>query len=71
MSSKTRFAVAAGVALAVLVGGLLAYFSLDSRAKEKSSGKKGAGAIPVSVGARGPSSSGLTSINCSPSFRLA
>lgn len=49
MSSRTRFAVAAGLALAILVGGLLAYFSLDSRAKEKSAGKKGAGAIPVSV----------------------
>ena len=49
MSSKTRFAVAAGLAVVVLVGGLLAYFSLDSRAKEKGSGKKGGGAIPVSV----------------------
>lgn len=50
MSSKTRFAVAAGVALAVLVGGLLAYFfSNDSRAKEKGGAKKGGGAIPVSV----------------------
>ena len=49
MSKKTRFAVAAGFALAIVVGGLLAYFSLDSRAKEKGSGKKGGGAIPVSV----------------------
>jgi membrane fusion protein, multidrug efflux system len=49
MSAKTRFAVAAGLVLAVLVGGLLAYLSFDSRAKEKSSGKKGGGAIPVSV----------------------
>lgn len=49
MTSKTRFAVVAGVALAVLAGGLLAYVSLDSRAKEKSGAKKGGGAVPVSV----------------------
>ena len=48
MSKKTRFAVVAGIAVAILVGGLLSYLSLgDSRAKEKG-GKKG-GAIPVSV----------------------
>jgi membrane fusion protein, multidrug efflux system len=49
MSSRTRFAVAAGLVLAILVGTLLAYFSLDSRAREKSAAKKGGGAIPVSV----------------------
>jgi multidrug efflux system membrane fusion protein len=51
MSSRTRFAVAAGIALAILVGGLLAYVSLDSRAKEKGSAKKGPGAVPVTVAA--------------------
>lgn len=48
MSVKTRFAVAAGVALAIVVGGLLAYFSVDSRAKEKKRAK-GDAEIPVSV----------------------
>ncbi len=48
MSSKTRFAVAAALAIALLGGGLLAYFSLDSRAEKKTAGK-GQGAIPVSV----------------------
>ena len=48
MSSKTRFAVAAGVVVAILVGGLLAYFSVDSRAKEKKRAK-GDAEIPVSV----------------------
>ena len=54
MSSKTRFAVAAGIALAILAGGLLAWLSLgDSRAKEKGGGKKGkgGGAVPVAVSA--------------------
>jgi multidrug efflux system membrane fusion protein len=51
MSKRTRLAVAAGLALAVIVGGLLAYASLDSRAKEKSSAKKGPGAVPVTVAA--------------------
>jgi len=49
MSAKTRFAVAAGIAVAILVAGLLGYVNLDSRAKEKGSAKKGGGAIPVSV----------------------
>lgn len=48
MSSRIRYALAAGVMLALLVGALLAYFSADSRAREKK-GVKGSGAIPVSV----------------------
>lgn len=51
MTSRTRIAVAAGIALALAVGGLLAYFSLDSRAREKSGARKGPGDIPVSVSA--------------------
>jgi multidrug efflux system membrane fusion protein len=51
MRSRTRLAVAAGIVVALVVGGLLAYFSsLDSGAKEKGAGKKkGGGAIPVTV----------------------
>ncbi len=48
MSAKTRYAIFAGLAVALAAGALLAYFSVDSRAREKSSGK-GAAAIPVSV----------------------
>ena len=45
MSSRTRLAVAAGIVVALVVGGLLAYFSsLDSGAKEKGAGKKRAAA---------------------------
>ena len=50
MSARTRIAVAAGLAIALLGGGLLAYFSLDSRAARKTA-SKGPGAIPVSVSA--------------------
>jgi len=48
MSSKTRFAVAAGIALVVTLGAVLAYFSVDSRAKEKKR-PKGEAEVPVSV----------------------
>ncbi len=48
MSSKTRLAVAAGVVVAILVGGLLAYFSVDSRAREKKRAKSDS-EIPVTV----------------------
>jgi multidrug efflux system membrane fusion protein len=50
MSSKTRFAVAAGIALVVTLGAILAYFSVDSRAREKRR-PKGDAEIPVSVAA--------------------
>lgn len=49
MSARTRFAVIAAIAVAVVVSAVLGYISLDSRAKEKSSSKKRAEAIPVSV----------------------
>ena len=51
MRFKTRFALFAGIVVALVAGGLLAYFSsVDSGAKEKGAGKKkGGGAIPVSV----------------------
>ena len=51
MRSRTRLAVAAGILVALVAGGLLAYFSSqDSGAKEKGAGKKkGGGAIPVTV----------------------
>ena len=48
MSTKTRFAVAAGIALVVALGAVLAYFSVESRAKEKKR-PKGDAEIPVSV----------------------
>src|SRR4029079_9123599 len=50
MSSKTRFAVAAGIGLVVTLGVILAYFSVDSRAREKRR-PKGDAEIPVSVAA--------------------
>ena len=48
MSTRTRFAVVAGIALAIAVGGLLAYFSADSRAKDKKRAKADT-EIPVTV----------------------
>ncbi|HEX2648444.1 MAG TPA: efflux RND transporter periplasmic adaptor subunit [Burkholderiales bacterium] len=48
MSSRTRFAVAAGIALVVTLGAVLAYFSVDSGAKEKKR-PKGEAEVPVSV----------------------
>ena len=35
MSTGKRFAILAGLAVALAAGGLIAYFSGDSRAKEK------------------------------------
>jgi len=49
MSSGKRYAIVAGLAVVLAAGALVAYFSGDSRAREKASSKKGAGAIPVSV----------------------
>ncbi len=48
MSSSTRYAIVAGIAVALAAGGLVFYFSADSRAKEKAV-PKGPGAVPVSV----------------------
>lgn len=48
MSSGKRYALFAGLAVALAAGGLLAYFSSDSRAKGKPAAK-GPGAAPVSV----------------------
>jgi membrane fusion protein, multidrug efflux system len=48
MSSRTRYAIVAGIAVALAAGGLVAYFSADSRAREKTA-PKGPGAVPVSV----------------------
>ena len=50
MSHGKRYAILAGVAVAVAAGGLIAYFSADSRAKEKPAAK-GPVAAPVSVAA--------------------
>ena len=49
MKSGIRYALVAGTLVALTAGGLLAYFSVDSRAKEKSAARKGPAAIPVSV----------------------
>ncbi len=49
MSSGKRYAIVAGLAVVLAAGGLVAYFSGDSRAREKGNSKKGSGAIPVSV----------------------
>jgi multidrug efflux system membrane fusion protein len=48
MTTRTRYALASGIAIAVAVGVLLANFSADSRAKEKKR-PKGDAEIPVSV----------------------
>ena len=48
MSSRTRYAIVAGIAVALAAGGLVAYFSADSRAREKTA-PKGPGVVPVSV----------------------
>lgn len=48
MSSRTRFAIFAGIAVALAAGGLLAYFSMDTRAKEKPAAK-GPAAASVAV----------------------
>ena len=48
MSSRTRYAIVAGVAVALAAGVLFAYYSADSRAKEKPAAKD-PGAVPVAV----------------------
>jgi multidrug efflux system membrane fusion protein len=48
MSHSKRYAILAGLAVALATGGLVAYFSADSRAKEKPAAK-GPGAAPVAV----------------------
>jgi multidrug efflux system membrane fusion protein len=50
MSSGKRYAILAGLAVALAAGGLFIYFSSDSRAKEKPAAK-GPAAAPVSVAA--------------------
>jgi len=48
MAFRTRYALLAGLAVVLATGGVVAYFSADSRAKEKPAAK-GGGAVPVSV----------------------
>ncbi|MGH8765454.1 MAG: efflux RND transporter periplasmic adaptor subunit, partial [Burkholderiales bacterium] len=48
MALRTRYAMLAGLAVVLATGALVAYFSADSRAREKPA-VKGAGAVPVSV----------------------
>jgi len=50
MTSGKRYAILAGLAVVLAAGGLVAYFSGDSRAKEKPAAKSPA-AVPVSVAA--------------------
>ena len=50
MSHGKRYAILAGLAAVLATGGLVAYFSADSRAKEKPAAK-GPGAVPVAVAA--------------------
>jgi len=49
MSLGKRYAILAGLAIALAGGGLAAYFSSDSRAREKPAAKKGPATVPVSV----------------------
>jgi membrane fusion protein, multidrug efflux system len=48
MSHGKRYAILAGLAVALATGALVAYFSADSRAKEKPAAK-GPGTVPVAV----------------------
>ena len=48
MSTGKRYAILAGLAVVVTAGGLVAYFSSDSRAREKPAAK-GPASVPVSV----------------------
>ena len=48
MSHGKRYAILAGLAVALAAGGLVAYFSADSRAREKPAAK-GPAAAPVAV----------------------
>jgi multidrug efflux system membrane fusion protein len=50
MALRTRYAILAGLVAVLTAAGVIAYFSSDSRAKEKPAAK-GPGAIPVSVAA--------------------
>jgi multidrug efflux system membrane fusion protein len=50
MNSRTLYSVVAAIAVALAAGGLFAYFSADSRAKEKAV-PKGPGAVSVSIAA--------------------
>ena len=50
MTPGTRYAIIAGIAVALAAGGLIAYFSADSRAREKPAAK-GAAAASVAVAA--------------------
>ncbi|HYN64513.1 MAG TPA: efflux RND transporter periplasmic adaptor subunit [Candidatus Limnocylindrales bacterium] len=49
MSIGKRYAILAGLAIVLAGGGLAAYFSSDSRAREKPAAKKGPATVPVSV----------------------
>ncbi len=49
MSAGKRYAILAGLAVVLAAGGLVAYFSGDTRAKEKPAAKKGPPTVPVSV----------------------
>ncbi|HEY8069764.1 MAG TPA: efflux RND transporter periplasmic adaptor subunit [Burkholderiales bacterium] len=48
MNSRTRYSIVAGLAVALAAGAVVAYFSADSRAREKAA-PKGPAAVPVSV----------------------
>jgi multidrug efflux system membrane fusion protein len=48
MNSRTRYSIVAGLAIALAAGGVVAYFSADSRARERAA-PKGPAAVPVSV----------------------
>ena len=48
MTSRTRYSIVAGLAVVLATGGVVAYFSADSRAREKAA-PKGPAAVPVSV----------------------
>ena len=48
MTRGKRYALFAGIAVVLAAGALVAYFSTDSRAREKPAAKA-AGAVPVDV----------------------
>jgi multidrug efflux system membrane fusion protein len=48
MTSRTRYSIVVGIAVVLAAGAVVAYFSADSRAREKPA-PKGPGAVPVSV----------------------
>lgn len=49
MSPGRRYAILAGLAVVLVAGGIVTYFSTDGRAREKAAAKKGPAAAPVSV----------------------